>query len=258
MINTVLFDMGGTLEDIWYNDQTVQTVTGTLLDMLREHGLNAGCTEVAFWNRLNSGILRYKKWSEVHELEKKPEEIWPEFYLADFDIDKRKVADIAEKLAGIWEVTYYHRELRPGVKQMLETLRERGYKLGVISNTASLYSVFDVLEGYGIRDYFSDVTLSSVTGYRKPHPSIFRIALRQMQARPEECAYVGDTLSRDVIGAKRLHFGAAIQIHSFLSAQKDAAVADVWQPDRVVENIGDVVDYLDELNHNAQRLHTGA
>ena len=79
-----------------------------------------------------------------------------------------------------------------------------------------------------------------------------------MQARPEECAYVGDTLSRDVIGAKRLHFGAAIQIHSFLSAQKDAAVADVWQPDRVVENIGDVVDYLDELNHNAQRLHTGA
>ena len=47
LINTVLFDMGGTLEDIWYNDQTVQTVTGTLLDMLREHGLNAGCTEVA-------------------------------------------------------------------------------------------------------------------------------------------------------------------------------------------------------------------
>ena len=50
----------------------------------------------------------------------------------------------------------------------------------MISNTASLYSVFDVLERYGIRDYFSDVTLSSVTGYRKPNPGIFKIALRQM------------------------------------------------------------------------------
>ncbi len=67
----------------------------------------------------------------------------------------------------MWEVTYYHRELRPKVKETLEELKKRGYHLGVISNTASLYSVFDVLEQYGIRDYFEDVTLSSVTGYRK-------------------------------------------------------------------------------------------
>lgn len=257
MINTVLFDMGGTLEDIWYNDQTVQAVTKKLLDMLQQHGLHAGCTEAAFWNRLNSGVMRYKKWSEGHELEKKPEEIWPEYYLADFDMDKQKIAEIAEQLAGMWEVTYYHRELRPGVREMLEALQQRGYKLGVISNTASLYSVFDVLEGYGIRDYFSDVTLSSVTGYRKPNPEIFRVALRQIQSEPAECAYVGDTLSRDVIGAKRLHFGAAIQIRSFLSAQKDAAVSGGWQPDHVVEKIGDVVDYLDKVNHT-QRLDTGA
>ena len=128
----------------------------------------------------------------------------------------------------------------------------------MISNTASLYSVFDVLERYGIRDYFSDVTLSSVTGYRKPNPGIFKIALRQMQARPEQCAYVGDTLSRDVIGAKRLQFGAAIQIRSFLSAQKDADVTGDWKPDHVVGSIADLVDYLDGVNQTRHLAAAGS
>ena len=158
---------------------------------------------MTFWNVINAGVARYKTWSESRALEKKPEEIWPEYYLRDFGLDSAKVAEIAEELAGQWEITYYHRELRPDVKPTLDTLRQRGYKLGVISNTASLYSVFDVLEAYGIREYFQDVTLSSVTGYRKPHPSIFQIALRQIQSAPENCIYVGDTLSRDVIGAKQ-------------------------------------------------------
>lgn len=108
-----------------------------------------------------------------------------------------------------------------------------------------------MLEAYGIRDYFEDVTLSSVTGYRKPHPGIFQIALREMKAKAEECAYVGDTLSRDVIGAKRMHFGAAIQIRSFLSSQKDEGVDSVWQPDHVVEKIADIVPYLEKLNGRA-------
>ena len=137
--------------------------------------------------------------------------------------------------------------------ETLEELKKRGYHLGVISNTASLYSVFDVLEQYGIRDYFEDVTLSSVTGYRKPHPSIFQISLRQMQAKPEECAYVGDTISRDIIGAKRMHFGAAIQIQSFLSAQKDAGVDAAYQPDHIIRELPELVDYLEERNR-AERL----
>ena len=177
MIKTILFDMGGTLEDIWYNDQTIRTVTGELRTFLDEHDLGTGCNDITFWNKLNSGIRTYKQWSESNELEKKPEEIWPEYYMADFNLNRERLQEVAERLAGMWEVTYYHRELRPKVKETLEELKKRGYHLGVISNTASLYSVFDVLEQYGIRDYFEDVTLSSVTGYRKPHPCPLRVYL---------------------------------------------------------------------------------
>ena len=133
----------------------------------------------------------------------------------------------------MWEVSYYHRELRPGVKEMLDALQARGYRIGIISNNASLYSVFDVLEDYGIRNYMEDVTVSSVTGYRKPHPEIFRISMRQMQATPAECVYMGDTISRDIIGATRAGFGKTVQIYSFLSAQKDVGLEDCEKPDVV-------------------------
>ena len=74
-----------------------------------------------------------------------------------------------------------------------------------------------------------------------------------MQAKPEECAYVGDTISRDIIGAKRMHFGAAIQIQSFLSAQKDVGVDPDLQPDHIIRELPELVDYLEERNR-AERL----
>ena len=249
MLTTVLFDMGGTLEDIWYNDETRLAVRRRLLEVLRANGLEPGCSDSEFWEKLADGVRAYKAWSEGNMLEKKPEEIWPDWYLRAFDFDREKLLPITEELANLWEVTYYHRELRAGAREMLQALKDRGYHLGVISNNASLYNVFNVLDDYGIRGYMEDVTVSSVTGYRKPHPEIFRISLRQMQAWPEECVYVGDTVSRDIIGPKQVGFAKAVQIRSFLSDQKDVNVAtDAERPDKVIGNLMDLVTWLDQVN----------
>ena len=215
----------------------------------RANGLEPGCPDDVFWKRITDGVKAYKQWSEGNMLEKKPEEIWPDWYLRDFAFDREKLLPITEELANLWEVTFYHRELRDGAAEMLQALKDRGYRLGVISNNASLYNVFNMLETYGIRSFMEDVTVSSVTGYRKPHPEIFRISLRQMQARPEECVYVGDTVSRDIIGPKQVGFAKAVQIRSFLSEQKDVGLSrDVFQPDTVVRDLRDLVTWLDEIN----------
>ena len=249
MLNTVLFDMGGTLEDIWYNEDTIDNVMKKLQETLRANGLEPGCTDCVFRNRVLSGLKEYKKWSEGNMLEAKPEENWPDYYLREFHFDREKLIPITEELANMWEITYFHRELRPGVKEMLDGLKARGYHIGVISNNASLYNVFNVLEAYGIRDYMEDVTVSSVTGYRKPHPEIFRISMRQMRCKPENCVYMGDTVSRDIIGAKRAGFGRAVQIRSFLSAQKDVdVVADAEKPDVVIADFDEFLRWLDREN----------
>ncbi len=249
MLNTVLFDMGGTLEDIWYNEDTIDNVMKKLQETLRANGLEPGCTDCVFRNRVLAGLKEYKRWSEGNMLEAKPEEIWPDYYLKEFHFDREKLIPITEELANMWEITYFHRELRPGVKEMLDGLKARGYHIGVISNNASLYNVFNVLEAYGIRDYMEDVTVSSVTGYRKPHPEIFRISMRQMRCKPENCVYMGDTVSRDIIGAKRAGFGRAVQIRSFLSAQKDVdVVADAEKPDVVIADFDEFLRWLDREN----------
>ena len=147
----------------------------------------------------------------------------------------------------MWEVTHYHRRLRPRVVPMLEGLKEMGIKLGIISNTAALYQVFDILKEYGIRDYFQDVTLSSVTGFRKPCTDIFTVSLRQVQSKPEECVYVGDTVSRDVIGSKRAGFAKAIQICSKLTGEKDSGIRREFEPDYMVEDIYEVYPIVQQL-----------
>lgn len=246
MLSTVLFDMGGTLEDIWYNDETTALAVDAVLEVLRASGMTPDCSKQTFQEKLLAGVREYKRWSEGCMREAKPEEIWPSYYLKAFDFDRKKLMPVAERLADLWEVTYYHRELRPGVVELLDGLRSRGCRLGVISNNASLYNVFNVLEKYGIRDYMEDVTVSSVTGYRKPHPEIFRISMRQMRCRPENCVYVGDTISRDIIGAKRAGFGRAVQICSFLTSQKDEGlpVKENERPDVIIRDLRELLDWL--------------
>ena len=181
-------------------------------------------------------------------MELKPEAIWADYMLAGTGLERKKIEDIAEELAFDWENDYFERSLRPGVPEMLQGLRDLGLKLGIISNTASLYQVFDQLEKYGIREYFEDVTLSSQVGYRKPHPGIFRVSLLQMRSNARRSVYVGDTVSRDIIGSKRAGFACSILIHSQLTQEKDEALPDdMPRPDFTVSAISDVLGVCERL-----------
>ncbi len=246
MIDTVLFDMGGTLEDISHTEKTATLASAVILELLRLKGVLVKEDETEFSNKLFSGLLLYKQISESNHIELKPEQIWTDYCLRDFAFDRNKIIELSEELAHAWEVTYYNRKLRPGVPMMLEHLRKQGMKLGIISNTASLFQVFTSLKDYGIRDYFNDITLSSITGYRKPHKNIFEVSLNQMNSRPENCIYVGDTRSRDIIGSKNAGFAVAVQIRSFLTEGKDVNVDDTIQADYVIDDIYDLVRIVTE------------
>ena len=246
MIDTVLFDMGGTLEDIHVDDESRHASIQGVLDILRAHGIDPDKDFETAASAINAGWERYGAYRDPRQRELKPEEIWGSFVLTDFGLDEKSVRSYAEELAHMWEVTHYHRALRPHVREMLEGLKDLGMKLGVISNTASLYQVFDILKEYGIRDYFQDVTLSSVTGYRKPNPNIFMVSLHQVQSDPAHCAYVGDTISRDVIGPIRMGFGATFHIDSYLTRLKDTHVSPDVKATYNIQDIYEVYTILKE------------
>ena len=246
MIKAVFFDMGGTLEDLYSDEKNDKSTARELMRILNSHGITTpfGDDADGLWQTVKKPLMAYKKESEKTFIELKPEVLWPDYAFKDVPVDREKLIACSEEIAAMWEVTYYDRKLRPHVKEMLQGLKEDlGLYLGVISNTASLYCVYDVLKEYGIREYMDGINLSCITGYRKPSLALFRIALENANLKAEECAFVGDTLSRDVVGPRAAGFGEVFKINSFLTKQKDIGHFDV-APDHEVEDIYEVYTIL--------------
>jgi HAD superfamily hydrolase (TIGR01509 family) len=105
------------------------------------------------------------------------------------------------------------KSLLPDAVATLRELARRGYALAIISNTTSSVEVPALLEANGIQDLFTTVILSTVFGRRKPHASLFLAAARALGLPPQRCAYIGDNLSRDLIGARQAGFGEVVIIN---------------------------------------------
>ena len=251
MIKAVMFDMGGTLEDLYSEEKNDRATAYALYDILQKHHIQVPYEAEALWAIVGAGIQAYKKDSERTLMEARDSGKLAELSVKYFGVDREKLAEISEEIAHMWETTFYDRSLREHAAEMLRGLKEDlGLHVAVVSNTGSLFQVFSTLEKYGVRQYFDEITLSSIVGYRKPHPNIFRIACAQADLDPAECAFVGDTLSRDVVGPRRMGFGRVFKINSFLTPQKDLGKYDV-APDYQITDIYDVYTILKQERDNA-------
>jgi putative hydrolase of the HAD superfamily len=91
--------------------------------------------------------------------------------------------------------------LFPECHEVLHTLQQRGYIMGVISNWD--IRLLDILQGLDLMQYFQHVSISAVVGWEKPHAEIFRHATTAVAVAPERALHVGDSLQADVLGAQR-------------------------------------------------------
>jgi len=90
--------------------------------------------------------------------------------------------------------------LFPETRDVLESLRERGFKLGVVSNFDS--RLYTVLKDLRILQFFDAVTICSETGFAKPQPEIFRAAATSLKVRPDRALYTGDSLVDDFVAGR--------------------------------------------------------
>lgn len=86
------------------------------------------------------------------------------------------------------------------VPETLATLRERGYRLAIVSNWD--ISLHRVVAMHGLTSYFETVIASLEEGVEKPDPLIFEIALRRLEVRASETLHVGDNAMDDLHGAR--------------------------------------------------------
>jgi len=98
--------------------------------------------------------------------------------------------------------------LFPETRDVLKELKQRGLKLGIISNFDT--RIYSVLEDLRIRDFFDAITISSETGYSKPDPKIFESAAVALQVSPENIILVGDSPDDDVEAALKAGMSALL------------------------------------------------
>ena len=211
-IETVFFDMGGTLETLTYDDGLRRQAAGELLDFLRGRSVDPGCESDAFYEGVTQGLAEYRNWNSQSLVELPAERICSEYILRRFDIPQEQMRAISDEFMFLLESRFYDRQVRPEAESVLMALRERGLRLGIISNVMSRSCVSENLGRYGLADYFEVVVASSVYGRRKPDPRIFLYAAQQIGSAPEKCAHIGDKISRDILGARRAGFGLAVRI----------------------------------------------
>ncbi len=91
--------------------------------------------------------------------------------------------------------------IHPETKALLHSLKEKGVKVGIISNFQHAPHVRKVLRRNGLLKMLDAVIISGEVHAKKPEPKIFEIALERLGTTPEMTLFVGDDPVRDICGA---------------------------------------------------------
>jgi putative hydrolase of the HAD superfamily len=115
------------------------------------------------------------------------------------------VADAEREAAGRTLLEVHEREhmwtrVEDSTFEALDTLRDQGYRLGVVSNADGRMPA--LLDQVGLADRFEFVIDSHVVGVTKPDPRIFTMAVERLGLPAAACMYVGDLYAVDVVGAR--------------------------------------------------------
>ena len=240
-IQAVFFDMGGTIETFGFTRALRLEATPAVRQRLIQAGIDLRLDHEQLLDVISTGLERYKRHSIQTLDELPPSRVWNEYVFPGYELDQAKLAEIAEELSFLIETRYFQRAMRPEIPVVLESIKQMGLKIGLISNVNSRGQVPANLKEYGIIHYFNPIVLSSEFGRRKPDPAIFHYAARLANVPASACLYVGDRILRDIDGARRAGYGKAVQIkHNFEHGENDEG----HTPDAIIEDMTELLNIL--------------
>jgi HAD superfamily hydrolase (TIGR01549 family) len=194
----VFFDLGGTLL-VMRRDRIFLRVlieNGRDMDLEKIHSAYQSA-ELQWLSFYGSRVLTPGQTEEAYRV--LDQRVFSSLFPDENEVEARRVSREVRKRWPELE-SEIPLALYPDAEPTLIRLRADGYSLGVISNAPA--DTGRVVEILGISNYFDTVVISGAVGYSKPHPEIFRIALRNLEVNPGEALHVGDVYEADVIGAR--------------------------------------------------------
>jgi putative hydrolase of the HAD superfamily len=206
MLRAVIFDLGGTL--LHYESATASLFDlnkrgfALLYDYLSTNG-HAELTEAIFLTTITSHIMSewhaamssFRGGSVETPLKAALNELGISLSADEWRVARRAFFAPIQQAA----------EPRQEVRYTLQTLKEQGMALGVLSNTFWASDIHDEdLVRFGLLDLLPIRLYSCDTGWLKPHPEAFQMALNELGVEPNQAIYVGDRLKTDIEPARKV------------------------------------------------------
>lgn len=211
----IFFDVGGTLVNV---EQAYRERIRLTLPILRRQGIRKSVDEIiALSIREAAAFARKPFWAMLKKLGLSENSL--QVVLRQAPYSKR----------------YEH--LYPGAVEILSECSSR-YRLGIIANQG--VAVMDLLQMWGILQFFSIIIISATFGCSKPDPSLFRAAEIQSECAPEDILMVGDRLDNDIAPANKRGWNTLRVKQGFFRFQEPRHTCEA--PDYVLPSVDRLLD----------------
>lgn len=222
MINTVLFDLDGTLAD------TAPDLAAALNRVL----LDQGCEPLPFSRirpEVSNGAAALVRLG---------------FGLAagDAGFDALRQALLDEYSDHIAAET----RLFPGMADVLTGIEQRGMKWGVVTNKPA-FLTDPLLAALQVAERAACVVSGDTLPQRKPDPAPMLHACLATGSDPEHCVYVGDA-ERDIVAGRRAGMRTLAARFGYIG---DGIDLSEWRADAIVDSPLDILVWLEEQGARA-------
>jgi pyrophosphatase PpaX len=209
MIKAFLFDLDGTLR------QSNELISSAIIAALKENGITAELED--FRHAIHNHREVFAMYADKADEAKLEQSYFKHIVELEFEIS-----------------------LYAGVEDVLKVLKDKGYKLGIVS---SARRASKAINEFGLSKYFDAIIGGNDTARHKPHPEPIFAVTQTLDIRADEAVMVGD-LPADIISATSAGCAATVGIlHGFGTKQEllDAGA------DYIIENLSGFLPLLDKI-----------
>ncbi len=214
-INTVLFDLDGTLID------TAPDMANALNQLLNEEA----CKQLSFTQirpSVSNGSaalvqLGFPDISDTAHIER---------------LKKRYLEIYKDKLC-------VDSVLFPGIEALIQHIENQQMRWGVVTNKPG-WLTEPLMQQIGLFDRAACIISGDTTKNRKPHPEPMYLACKQANSHPQNCLYIGDA-QRDIQAGANAGMQTVVANYGYIGDSENAAE---WGADFSIENAYEIIDLI--------------
>jgi N-acetyl-D-muramate 6-phosphate phosphatase len=127
-----------------------------------------------------------------------------------------------------------------GMEQVLEQLEAKGFKWGIVTNKPARFTR-PLMKRLGLDDRAACIVSGDDASKPKPSPETLLLACKQAQVKPSQCIYVGDA-ERDIEAGKAAGMKTAVALFGYIAASDKPLE---WGADKLIATPQEILQLID-------------